>query len=33
MNFYVAKEVIDMDDANKGNTSAAAVIYDKSWKA
>ena len=30
MNFYVAKEVIDMDDANKGNTSAAAGIYDKS---
>ena len=33
MNFYIVKEVIDVDDANKGNTSAAAGIYDKSQKA
>ena len=29
MNFYIVKEVIDVDDANNGNTSAAARIYDK----
>ena len=29
MNFYIAKEVIDVDDANKDNTSAAAGIQDK----
>ena len=29
MNFYIVKEVIDVDDANKGNTFAAAGIYDK----
>ena len=30
MNFYIVKEVINVDDANKGNISAAAGIYDKS---
>ena len=30
MDFYMVKEVIDVDDANKGNTSAAAGIYHKS---
>ena len=33
MNFYIVKEVIDVDVLNEGNTSAAAEIYDKSYKA
>ena len=30
MNFYIVREVIDVDDANKGNTAAAAGICNKS---
>ena len=30
MYFYIVKDVIDVDDANKGNTSAAAGIHNKS---
>ena len=29
----MVKEVIDVDDANKGNTSAVTGKYDKSQKA
>ena len=32
MNFYIVKDLIDVDDAIKGNKSAAAGIYDKSQK-
>ena len=29
MNFYIVKEVIEVDELDEGNTSAAAGIQDK----